>query len=108
MMARRDDAFEIVEFVEEVGGIYFRSIVLPFKGMTIPQHVHSEPHATYVGSGAARLYIDYREAVDVQAGHAIEVAAGKRHWFEALEDNTRLVCVWSSEAAAREMKARGL
>lgn len=92
---------EIVEFVEEKGGIYFRSVFLAFKGTTIPQHTHTEPHATLCGQGKARLYVDGRFQQDIEPGHAVTIEANKQHLFEALEDNTRLICVWSAEAAAR-------
>jgi quercetin dioxygenase-like cupin family protein len=98
---------KIVEFVEELAGIYFRSIFLPFKGTTIPQHTHDEDHATYVGQGSARLYVDGLLEGDIEAGHAVLIKAGKRHVFEALEDDTRLTCVWSLEAAMR-LKDKGL
>lgn len=97
---------EIVEFVEEMAGVYFRSVFLPFKGTTIPQHTHDEDHATYVGQGRARLYVDGRFQGDIEAGHAVLIAAGKKHLFEALEDNTRLTCVWNAEAAMR-LKEKG-
>lgn len=97
---------EIVEFIEEKAGIYFRSVLLPFKGTTIPQHVHDESHATYVGSGRARLYVDGLFKEDIEAGHATEIEAGKKHLFEALEDNTRLTCVWDAEKALR-LKEKG-
>jgi quercetin dioxygenase-like cupin family protein len=97
---------EIVEFVEEMAGVYFRSVFLAYKGTTIPQHVHDEPHATLVGSGKARLFVDGRFERDIPAGHAVVIEAGKKHIFEALEDNTRLTCVWSLEAAER-LKQKG-
>jgi hypothetical protein len=37
---------ELVEFVEEVAGHYFRSILLPRAGMRVPQHTHDHDHAT--------------------------------------------------------------
>lgn len=97
---------EIVEFVDEVAGIYFRSVFLAFKGTTIPQHSHDEAHATYCGSGKARLYVDGRFQEDIEAGHAVAIAAGKQHLFEALEDHTRLTCVWDA-AAAQRLKEKG-
>lgn len=91
---------EIVEFIEEVCGIYFRSVVLR-KGVRIPQHVHSEAHPTLVGSGSARLFVDGVYTRDVLAGHAVEIKVGQIHTFEALEDNTRLTCIWPVEVAQR-------
>lgn len=91
----------LVEFVETKAGIYFRSVFLPFKGTTIPQHVHTEDHATLVGRGKARLYVNDRFQEDIEEGHAVTLKAGQKHSFEALEDNTRLICVWDVEAAER-------
>lgn len=92
---------EIIEFIEEKAGIYFRSVFLPFKGTTIPQHVHTEDHATLVGNGKARLYVNGRFDSDIEAGHAVTIKAGQKHMFEALEDNTRLICVWDADVAMR-------
>lgn len=96
----------IVEYVEECDGIYFRSIFLPFRGDCGEQHVHDESHPTYCGSGRARLYVEGTFRMDVEAGHAVKVEAGKKHFFEALEDNTRLTCVWDAEKALR-LKQKG-
>jgi len=98
---------EIVEFVEEVAGLYFRSILLPRSGIRVPQHVHDYDHATYIGSGAARMYVDGAPAGDFPAGHAASVRAGHQHEFEALEPNTRLVCI-HDVASAESLKQRGL
>lgn len=95
-----------VEFVDEVAGIYFRSTLLS-KGDIITQHTHDYDHATYVGSGAARLFINDIKSGDIQAGHAVKIAANTRHHFEALEPNTRLVCV-HDVASAESIKRKGL
>lgn len=96
----------MTEFIEEVEGIYFRSVFLPFKGMTIPQHRHDVAHPTLCGSGKARLYVDGRFCCDIEAGHAVPIKAGVDHLFEALEDDTRLTCVFDA-ARANEIKDKG-
>ena len=98
---------EIVESVEEVAGIYFRSVLLQKAGMRIAQHTHDHDHATYCGAGRARLVVDGQERGEVQAGHAVEVKAGHRHEFIALEDNTRLTCVHDVRSAL-SIKEKGL
>jgi quercetin dioxygenase-like cupin family protein len=98
---------EIVEFVEEVCGLYFRSILLPRAGMRVPQHTHDHDHATLVCAGAARLFIDDQPSGDYYAGHAVPVKAGKHHAFEALEPNTRLACI-HDVASAMSIKKKGL
>jgi quercetin dioxygenase-like cupin family protein len=98
---------EIVEFVDEVCGIYFRSIVIPKAGMRVPQHSHDHDHATYIGEGRARLRIGGQVIGIFAAGRAIPILAGQQHEFEALTDNTRLTCV-HDVASAEAIKLRGL
>lgn len=98
---------EIVEFVEEVCGIYFRSILIPRKGARVPQHAHDHDHATYCGQGSAAMYVDGIYTRVVKAGEAAKVEAGKQHAFQALEDNTRLTCV-HDVASALSIKKKGL
>lgn len=97
---------EVVEFVEEIDGFHFRSILLPANGMVCGQHKHDISHPTLCGSGKAKLYVEGFEVGDVEAGHAIHVEAGKEHFFVALEDNTRLTCVFNAEQALA-LKAEG-
>lgn len=98
---------ELVEYIEEVNGLYFRSIVLPKRGMRVPQHAHDHSHATYVGQGAAALYAGGVLVGVYAAGRAVPVTAGQVHEFEALEDNTRLACV-HDVASALSIKERGI
>lgn len=97
---------ELVEFVEEVDGIYFRSILLPKAGMRGEQHSHGVSHPTYCGSGRAALFVDGKHVCDVAAGHAVPVKAGSQHLFVALEDNTRLTCIFDA-ARAEKLKEKG-
>src|SRR5690348_9201064 len=90
---------ELVEFVDEKGGLYFRSVLLPSAGTWIDQHVHDHDHATYCGSGAAVLYVDGQAIEIVEAGHAVEIKAGKKHAFWSVEPNTRLTCVHDVKSA---------
>lgn len=98
---------EIVEFVDEVCGLYFRSVLLPDAGMRAPQHTHDYDHATLIGSGAARLYVDGVCVGEFMAGSAVPIKAGKYHTFESTEPSTRLTCV-HDVASATSLKQRGL
>ncbi len=82
-----------IQRIQIKGGIYFRSVRLE-KGTLIPQHTHDHDHATYVGSGRVVLYVDGRFEGEFSQGDAIEIKGGKRHEFQALEDDTLLACVW--------------
>ena len=98
------DSYPSVELIEEVAGIYFRSVLLANAGDVIPQHVHDHDHATFVGAGKARLWVDGVWSADYEAGRAVEVKAGKSHVFQALEPNTRLACVHDVESAESAKK----
>lgn len=98
---------EIVESIEEVNGLYFRSVLLPKAGMRIAQHTHDHDHATLVGQGTAALYIGGVLSGIFEAGRAVPVMAGQYHAFEALADNTRLTCVHDI-ASAESVKEKGL
>lgn len=91
------------EFIEVKAGIYFRSIVLD-KYEVVGQHRHDAAHATLVGSGAARLWIDGVWSADIPAGHAVAIEANKDHVFQALEPDTRLSCIWREDVAMKLLK----
>lgn len=84
---------EIVERIEEVCGLYFRSVFLEQEGTIIPQHVHDHDHATYIGAGAVRVWVDGELLGDFEAGMAVPVSSGKFHQFQSIAPNTRLACV---------------
>ena len=82
-----------VEYIEEVCGLYFRSVFLRDAGMIVWQHVHDHDHATFVGSGAVRAWVGDACLGDFEAGRAVGIKAGAKHLFQALKPNTRLACV---------------
>jgi quercetin dioxygenase-like cupin family protein len=89
----------------DVAGLYFRSVLLIEAGTVIPQHVHDHDHATYVGAGSVRLWVDREWKGDFVAGTPVEIPGGKQHLFMSLEANTRLCCVHhtdSAESASRK------
>jgi hypothetical protein len=81
------------EFIDEVEGIGIRSTILEKKWHCVGQHAHLEAHATFVGSGAVRLWADGQYVGDFLRGQAIGVKAGAAHIFQALEDDTLLACL---------------
>lgn len=84
---------EIVERVDEVGGLYFRSIFLPKAGIRVPQHDHTYDHVTLCCSGSAYVYVDGKLVKMIEAGEAFLVEANKKHEFESIRSNTRLCCI---------------
>lgn len=90
-----------VEYCDECAGIFFRSIVIEKAGMIAGYHSHDYAHASYIGSGAARLYFDGVLQGDHVAGESVEIPANVAHSWEALQDNTRIACVHRSEDAMK-------
>lgn len=90
----------IVEMIQaDVAGLYFRSVLLVESNTIIPQHVHDYDHATFVGSGSVRLFINGKPSGDYHAGTAITILAHQQHVFCSLEPMTRLCCVHHTESA---------
>ena len=87
-----------VERIEEASGFYFRSIIL-HRGCFIPQHIHDHDHATLIGFGRARGWSGEEWIGDKGIGEAFEIESGKTHTFQALEDNTILICVHDIESS---------
>lgn len=98
---------ELVQFVDEVAGVYFRTVLFHVAGTRIPQHVHDYDHATMICSGSARLFVNGQAVADYQAGQVALIKANHHHEFESLEDNTRLSCV-HNVASALSMKVKGI
>lgn len=89
---------ELVEYVDEVCGMYFRSLLLPVAGIKVPTHKHPYDHATVVGSGKAILHANGEKRVYI-AGDVAELKAEVDHTWESLEPNTRLTCVHDTRGA---------
>lgn len=100
---RRDQP---VERIDEVGGLYFRSICLANAGDAVPQHVHDHDHVTLVASGKARLWIEGAFVDDIEAFRPIVIEAGRQHVFQALVPETRLVCV-HDVSSVESLKRKG-
>lgn len=95
-----------VEYLADIGGLYFRAILLKNAGATVPQHVHDYSHVTLVAAGAARLWVDGVWKGDFAAFQALDIEANKEHLFQSLEANTRLVCVHQVSAVEYRIAAK--
>lgn len=81
------------EFIDECEGIGIRSTILLKKGDCVGQHAHTYSHATFIGSGAVRLWANEQYVGDFYRGEAVGIKAHQRHIFQALEDDTLLACL---------------
>ncbi len=90
----------VEQFVEVLGErVFVRMIVLRAKeengvimGDIVPQHVHADAHYTMLIKGRVRAWIDDKLMGDFYAPHAIYIEARKQHTFQALVDDTVIVC----------------
>jgi len=89
----------IVEFVDEVKGVYFRSILLQKRGDEVSQHAHDYDHATFVGSGAVVAWVGEKCLGEFWGGQAVPITAGHPHKFVAIMPDTRLACVHCVDSA---------
>lgn len=55
-------------------------------------HIHNFDHLTLLAKGKVRFHVDGK-STDFAAPHVIFTGAGKRHFIEALEDETVAYCV---------------
>jgi quercetin dioxygenase-like cupin family protein len=83
--------------IHEADGLFVKQYVVPAAHTFLPQHTHALSHLTLVSVGAVRVRIG-----DVgqpwrhhEAPAPIFVAAGVKHLFETLADNTVLYCIHS-------------
>lgn len=82
-----------VEFVGDAEGIAIRSTTLEKAGDCVGQHSHPYSHATLVGNGAVRVWVNDLWRGDFRRGDPIGIKAGCSHIFQALEDDTFMSCL---------------
>lgn len=93
----------IVEIIhDDLCGFYLRTALFERAGERSEQHEHTCEHPTLCGSGAAQYWENGVHVGDVRAGGAVKVSAGQKHEFVALEDNTRLTCIFNLAQAEEE------
>ena len=96
-----------VEFVGEEEGISARTTILAKAGDCVGQHAHQYSHATLIGSGSVRMWVDGAWEGDFKRGSLAGVKAGGVHIFQALEDDTLMSCLTISASAERSQLCLG-
>jgi hypothetical protein len=94
--------------ITTVDGVFIKQMHIPKAGSYIPQHSHQHDHASMVARGMVRVWIDGALDDRVRGGEyvaptAIFIAAGRKHLFLALENDTVIYCIHRS---ARDCKRR--
>jgi len=64
-------------------------------------HIHNFDHITMLSKGSIEVDVDGNKTV-FQAPHMIYIAAGKRHFLKALEDDTIASCLHALRTGERE------
>lgn len=97
-----DAADQPTEFIDEVGGFLFRTVLLQKPGTIIPQHKHDTDHVTLVCAGAGRLWVNGEWRGDYEAFSAVEVKAGDTHLWQSLHRYTRFSCLFDADKLSKE------
>jgi len=74
-------------------GIFAKQGLVRKAGTVIPQHSHKWDHATFLSAGAMRVFCDGRLIGDFSAPEGLTIAAGTKHTFVTLVDNTVFSCI---------------
>ena len=81
-----------IEF-HTVDGLFVKVMVLEKEGMIVPQHVHAYDHGSFVARGSVRVWAGEALPLDYKAPAMIHIAAGVKHTFFSLEDDTIVCCM---------------
>lgn len=88
------------EYTTSDGKTFVKEMDLAKAGTIIPQHSHAYEHISYVARGAVLF-----EGRLIRSGTpeaAISVPAFKKHTFQAMEDDTLVLCIHSGAPVVAE------
>lgn len=79
-------------------GIFIKQVHVRERGTYLPQHSHAYEHATMIAHGSVKVWVDGELDRRVPEGIykapvPVMIAAGVKHLFLALEDDTVLFCI---------------
>ena len=77
----------------QAAGVFVKLMPLAKRGDTVAQHVHAYEHTTLLVRGRVLMATSGRGTVIYDAPAAILIRASVAHSFEALADDTALLCV---------------
>lgn len=91
---------KLVEIPEEptwefttIDDVFMKQISMPFSGYVVGQHSHDHDHGTLLARGSVRVWKSGGFDADYTAPTCIQIAAGIKHTFMALENDTLLYCI---------------
>lgn len=86
-----DGLVSSIEF--RADGLFVKQMHILKAGTRVPQHAHVYDHLTMLATGSVRVWKDGALDGDYIAPTGIMIAAGIKHTFEALEDDTVAYCI---------------
>jgi hypothetical protein len=84
---------DVTKFRAEADGIEVWHTHIHKAGTIVPQHAHKFPHLTVLSAGAVRVELDGEVKGQYAAPWAIYIAAGTKHLFTTLADDTVIDCI---------------
>ncbi len=79
--------------IKMADGVFTKSMVVRKAGTLIPQHSHRYSHVSVLVRGSVRVVTDDDDLGVFEAPAGIVIAAGVKHLFETLVDDTIVLCV---------------
>ncbi len=77
----------------EAHGLYIKQVVVPRAFSFVPQHAHVLDHITLLTYGSVHVWVDEEYIGERYAPCPIHIAAGVKHLFQTMQDNTTFYCV---------------
>jgi hypothetical protein len=74
-------------------GLFVKKLFLPKAGTYVPQHAHKFDHITWLRRGSIRMWNDKKYWPRRRAPADIHIAAGVKHTFQTLQDDTEMYCI---------------
>lgn len=91
-LCRADDQpFGVETFSAD--GVVVKQMVIPKSGTIVPQHSHPYDHLSMLAKGRVKAWAGTEYLGEHEAPHGFNIAAGVKHTFLSLEDDTILYCV---------------
>ncbi len=81
--------------VHTADGVFIKQYVFPRAGMIAPQHAHVWDHLTMIARGAMFVWKDGVLDRKYEAPCGIFIAAGVKHTFQTIVDDTIIYCIHS-------------
>jgi len=81
-----------IEF-QTIDDVFIKVMQINKAGTYVPQHSHAYDHGSFLAHGSIRVWQDGKLDADYHAPCLLHIRAGVKHLFQALEDNTRVLCI---------------